>query len=329
MNIVLLDNHYLHWWGESILVINSEGYYQLDEIETFFVKHFEESTNVNNVKGKMCLEMCLKMEEVDKFIDIFLENYKNIFKYVENTNKEKIKISGKQNQYYPFDIQVSLTSLCNQFCAHCYKNAGRKGREISYGKLVKFLNDMSGKVPYLTLTGGNPLNYPNFKEIIKSFSKKYHIYVMTSGYNMNDEDFEVLKMVDEVKISIYSASYKKHDNFVNVIGSFNNIMENIEKLIKQNISVSISTLLAENNFNDIKELIELLINKHVSYINIGKIVRLGRAKNNKLFSIKQDKYVEFTKRLQKTFEGKIDLFLKEMEKYLHSHYFRLNVWLGH
>ena len=61
--------------------------------------------------------------------------------------------------------------MCNQKCIHCYKKAGEANEKIDYNELLNFLKYMEGKVPFLTLSGGDALMYPYIENILNIFWK--------------------------------------------------------------------------------------------------------------------------------------------------------------
>ena len=97
-----------------------------------------------------------------------------------------MNISGEKGKYFPFELHISLTNMCNQKCIHCYKKAGEVDEKIDYNELLNFLKYMEGKVPFLTLSGGDALMYPYIENILNIFGNTYQICVMTSGFDIKD-----------------------------------------------------------------------------------------------------------------------------------------------
>lgn len=160
--------------------------------------------------------------------------------------------------------------MCNQKCIHCYKKAGEANEKIDYNELLNFLKYMEGKVPFLTLSGGDALMYPNIENILNIFGNTYQICVMISGFDIKDSQVDALKKARRgVYMSVYSSKPEIHDKFVGVKNSYKKIIDNIEKLCSKKIHVGVSTLLTETNSDDIIELVSILDKMGINRISLG------------------------------------------------------------
>lgn len=264
-------------------------------------------------------ELMVTENEADAFVFRFMDNYSEIFEY-QGENGININISGEENKFYPFELHISLTSFCNHRCIHCYKNAGLNGRNIDYKAIARFLRFMSGKVPFLTLSGGDAMIYPQIKELIKEFGTSYQVCILSSGYEIKEDMIEVLKCVSRgIYVSIYSASSNIHDEFVGVKNSHSNIMKNIERLSEAGVSVGVTTILTEKNEDDIVNLVQILSEKEVKQISIGTISNLGRAKEHDLSSRNKEILFKRIEEIQNRFKDKVTIQRngeKECEKVL-------------
>lgn len=302
MYICKKRNAHIHWWGETIVIIGSNGYYKLSNLETFMVQKVMQNNNMTSVVYTISDELNVNIDETEKFVLKFINNYKEVFE-VNKFKQDNIGISGEKGKFYPIELHVSLTSMCNQKCIHCYKNAGVKNENIDHNKLVAFLKYMEGKVPFLTLSGGDALMYPYIEDILELFGGKYQICVMTSGYSITPSQICSLKRASRgVYISVYSSQPKVHNAFVKTQNSYERIFDNIRKLRSEDISVGISTLLKEENSNDITNLIESLIPMGVERVSLGTIFNLGRARDNNLQIPNSDRMYEQMRLIQEQYK---------------------------
>lgn len=319
MYIVLKNNAYIHWWGKEIILIYEKGYYKLNRLETYFVKKIMNDNYKEHILENLQKELEVTENEVEVFVLRFMDNYSEIFEY-QKENSLNINISGEENRFYPFELHVSLTSLCNHRCIHCYKNAGVNGKNIDYNAIVQFLRFMNGKVPFLTLSGGDALAYPQIKELMKEFGTSYQICILSSGYEIKEDMIEVLKGARRgIYVSIYSACPNIHDKFVGVENSYSSIMKNIKRLREADVSVGVTTLLTETNEDDIINLIQILSEIDVKQITIGTVSNLGRAKENGLSSTNKEILFNRIEGIQKRFKDKVFIQRngeKECEKVL-------------
>lgn len=284
MKIFKHANVDLHWWGKDILLIkNIENFYVLDEIEAFFVKQISKSNQIETVTKEMSLMLGVKASDIKEFIEIFMQNFSEYF-YFDNVESSdtKIHISGKEFFYYPLEIHASLTSHCPQKCKHCYKNADVDGKDIDIHDFFDFLDRMQGYVPYLYLSGGEPTLHPDFCKIMDKYADTYNICIATSGIGANKYLKDIQKAKRGMVLSIYSSHPNRHDEFVDLPGSYNQILQLISNTKEYNISVGVSTILTENNYEDIALLVEQLVSLDVNSITVGRMMEIGRAKSNKI-----------------------------------------------
>lgn len=172
MYICKKRNSYIHWWGETLVFISPTAYYKLSNLETFMVQKILQNNDITAIISIISDELKVNIDESEKFVLKFMDNYGDIFE-AKKTKNDDIYISGEKGKFFPIELHISLTSVCNQKCIHCYKNAGTMNENIDYSKLVAFLKYMEGKVPFLTLSGGDALMYPYIENILEQFGEIY------------------------------------------------------------------------------------------------------------------------------------------------------------
>ena len=232
---------------------------------------------INSISNELEVDTC----EAEEFVSIFLNNYDSIFEY-KKQNKA-MNISGEKGKYFPFELHISLTNMCNQKCIHCYKKAGEANEKIDYNELLNFLKYMEGKVPFLTLSG------------------------------IKDSQVDALKKARRgVYMSVYSSKPEIHDKFVGVKNSYKKIIDNIEKLCSKKIHVGVSTLLTETNSDDIIELVSILDKMGINRISLGLISNIGRAKEKGLSAKDKDKVIDNMKKIKEQFDDIV--VLQEVEE---------------
>ena len=311
MYIVKKKNTYIHWWGKIIVLISNDEYYKLNDLETYLVQKIMRNNNSINVINSISNELEVDTCEAEEFVSIFLNNYDSIFEY-KKQNKA-MNISGEKGKYFPFELHISLTNMCNQKCIHCYKKAGEANEKIDYNELLNFLKYMEGKVPFLTLSGGDALMYPYIENILNIFGNTYQICVMTSGFDIKDSQVDALKKARRsVYMSVYSSKPEIHDKFVGVKNSYKKIIDNIEKLCSKKIHVGVSTLLTETNSDDIIELVSILDKMGINRISLGLISNIGRAKEKGLSAKDKDKVIDNMKKIKEQFDDIV--VLQEVEE---------------
>ena len=283
MRIAKYNNIDLHWWGSDLLLIRNIGeYYIFEEEEAFFVEHLCKTNDVADLVYNITHELDVDSVTVENFINIFMENFADYFYFTHEEVSQMICISGKKLAYYPLEIHISLTNKCIQRCKHCYKSASSSGVYIDFNTLSAFLDRMNGYVPYLCLSGGEPTLHPDFSKIMDRYSSAYNICVLTSGVRIVPLLGVIAKAKRGMVVSIYSSIPKIHDEFAGYNGSYAEVMKSINAATAEDIPVGVTTLISRDNFDDIEDLVELMVQKGIKIITIGEITPIGRAKENNL-----------------------------------------------
>ena len=304
MYLHLKENVMLHWWGDSIvLVYRMTDWYYLSIEEVLFFSEAEKNNNIAEIK-KAIATMVGEKETSEEFVATIIYNFSDYF--FLSDDDEELNYSGKKGYYLPYELSISLTNRCPHSCVHCYKGAGpdeRNSVDISTIRLQAFLQKAMQYVPYISFTGGDSVCHHDIVPFIKTVSGSSHITILTSGYYLNNVVLSsIIEAHATVNVSVYSSNKKTHDSFVRLSGSFDHIMSNIDKCINNGVQVAVSTLLTNENLNDVKSLIEQMHERGVSCFSIGTISPVGRAKNGPIeWVVPKKQYVSYINDLKKSF----------------------------
>lgn len=246
----------------------------------------------------------------DKYADISLKT--------KRAHLEQVK--GYVNSLY---IQPNLNSLfiemtlgCNEHCIHCGSNCGniKMKDQLTDQEILNFLKDLKTKVnklPFLNITGGEPLIRPNFIELMHQITELGYLWGMTSNGILIDEDMvEKLRYAGMRTVSIsIDGLEKSHDWFRNTPGAYKKSIKAIKLLVDAKFdNVMTTTVIHKQNIHELEE-----IHKEISKlgINIWRIINIepiGRAKENKeLLLNKEDykrllDYIKLTRETEDKFE---------------------------
>ena len=151
-------------------------------------------------------------------------------------------------------FQIELTSKCNERCVHCYIPHKFKLHNITdelYYSTLEQLSKMG--VLSVTLSGGEPMMHPKFKEYLRE-AKKYDFYVnILSNLTLLDNDtVEIMKEgnVSSVQVSLYSMIPEHHDAITKLPGSFEKTKAAILKLIENDLPLHVSCPTMKGNKDD-------------------------------------------------------------------------------
>lgn len=174
---------------------------------------------------------------------------------------------------------IHLTDKCNLRCKYCYENKKEKDIDFEYIKnLVDYEIAQKNKYSIISFYGGEPLlrkeiiketiNYINSK---KSKTKFY--YSMTTNGTLIDDEF-IKYMKDNNFLNIgYSIDGNRKSQDLNRItangtSSFDIVLENAKKILKEFKNVVAMVVVTKNNIEYLDENVEFLIDVGFKNLNL-------------------------------------------------------------
>ena len=231
----------------------------INDVEEFFEILVEDGYAVKGKDYEDCIKNNIGFDYSNIKQITIEENYtpKNIRS--ENDTQDVLDNYFKTHPYLS-NFQIELTSKCNERCIHCYIPHKYKIDNIDcnlYYSVLDQLKEMGALG--LTLSGGEPMVHPNFKEFLKAAKERdFYVHVLTNLTLLDDEIIEIMKSgnVCGVQVSLYSMSPEHHDAITTIKGSFEKTKNAILKLIENNIPVQISCPVMKVNKDDVCEVIK-------------------------------------------------------------------------
>lgn len=186
----------------------------------------------------------------------------------------------------PLIAQLAVIFTCNLTCVHCYTSSTAEQRPdtLTFDEIVGVIDDAAANEVFdLSLTGGEALLRKDIFEIIE-YAKQYPLFV-----NLNSNGTPVTPRVaqqlyaaglDQVRVSIDSATADVHDAFRGRTGAFKATLRGIDRLLAAGLRTEIhATLSAEagDQQSDVDALIQLARDIGVARISFGAVNSVGRA----------------------------------------------------
>ncbi len=192
-----------------------------------------------------------------------------------------------------------LTTRCNLNCPHCYASQDRNPQDrnrVFPKNPVSSVSPVSCDLPssavfrlideiarnggqFITLSGGEPLLHPEFKQIVKHASSKTGIQILTNGTLINREwaDFFSGKNIS-VQISIDGSEKEIHDA-VRGRGSFDKAVRAVKYLQEAGLGerLSLCTTIMKQNLHDLQKIISLTEKLGVRKLRFLPLRRVGTA----------------------------------------------------
>ncbi|MDP2938721.1 MAG: radical SAM protein [Candidatus Omnitrophota bacterium] len=211
-------------------------------------------------------------------------------------NKVKIKDNGISNGVNltnsinfqdlkaPLFIAWQINAECNLGCLHCCEEAGGSmPDEMNKEEIFRFLQQVVDlNIPYVALSGGEPLLHSCFFEICE-FIRKHNISlkVETNGEFINEERAKKIAQLRfrSVQVSLDGATASTHER-LRLRGNWNKAISACQLLIREGVNTEIVFVPTKFNIHEITNLIDLAYSLGVLGVYTGKIMRIGRAAQN-------------------------------------------------
>ena len=238
--------------------------------------------NYNNLKHNKFSEMNQEDIKMLKDSDYLIED--------DEDELKEYKYLYLKNQYniQSLVITVAPTMNCNFSCPYCFekREINLMNKEVQ-DSLIKYIYKKIklNKIKKLVITwyGGEPLMAKDIindistkiLKIIKENNIEYYSNIITNGYLIDDETVLNFKknLISSAQITI-DGPPKIHNQrriLHNKKPTFEKIIDNVKKLIKNNIEVFIRVNVDETNYMYIFDLLKILKENYLEkcYISLG------------------------------------------------------------
>ena len=154
--------------------------------------------------------------------------------------------------------------MCNMQCPYCYR-VGESLGNVSFTNAKKYIEKLCGLgCKTISITGGEPLLNPNWKEII-SFcqSKGLTTILSTNGLVLDLED-PALNNIKVLSIPLDHPNRLNNDE-IRTLGHYDKIVDIIKKYINGNYNfiLKINTVVTPDNYKSLKSFLSILDDKKI------------------------------------------------------------------
>lgn len=188
-------------------------------------------------------------------------------------------------------VHLSLSSHCNLHCKYCYaaERVESKYPPLTvdeYSKIIDDLCTFSGNITF-TITGGEPLLNPNWKDIAAHIKqRKCELFLLSNGLLINDKNIDFIKRhCDLVTLSIDGPTAATHS--LTRGDNFHDVMRAVDLLEKNDVDYTLSMTVTRLNIDQV----EPMANKFGSRLNFAPLFPVSDIANDEL-SITGEQYYE-------------------------------------
>jgi MoaA/NifB/PqqE/SkfB family radical SAM enzyme len=193
-------------------------------------------------------------------------------------------------EYLTFDkIIVEVTTRCNLDCPVCYRNKDQV-KDTPFEALEKVAAKYSRKI--ISLCGGEPTVREDLPAIIRLFSRKNRVFLVTNGLRLAEKDY--LDSLKKQGLSNISFSFNGFsDNVyerINGARLLEQKLKALENIKKNKINTIISVLMVRGvNENQLKGILEYCLTNSgfIKELRIRSMAEVGRYLATKKFSIQE------------------------------------------
>lgn len=169
---------------------------------------------------------------------------------------------------YPVYYYLELTPSCNNLCPGCGNVFFGEGTRqhlpspLPPAAWQDILLQLQPHARRLRITGGEPTMHPEFENIVLWIGELGIPFVLFTNGRWQDADglLALLGKAPQFQgflVSLHGATPKAHETFSGVSGSFQETVSNIQQAVSKEFSVSISTIITHQNYQQIAEIVQL------------------------------------------------------------------------
>ena len=125
-----------------------------------------------------------------------------------NKLKDFSKNAFLEDKDYPKRYCYVLTNLCNLACNFCFQDRKKQNGAMTGDDWIKLTNELPDG-SRVTLTGGEPVVFKDFKRVFDHVAKKFECNMITNGILLNEELIDFLLTYKKFKVLSISIDNKK------------------------------------------------------------------------------------------------------------------------
>lgn len=166
----------------------------------------------------------------------------------------------------PINATIELTPTCNFRCDMCYirmekSQAEKRGGLRSIEEWLHIANQLQeiGTL-FILLTGGEPLLYPDFKELyIRLKEKGFILTINTNATLIDDETVRLFQRLKprRVNVSLYGVTNGTYLNLCHATNGFDRCLEGLKRLKEYGIDTKLNLTLTRQNIKEHRQMLEL------------------------------------------------------------------------
>lgn len=179
-------------------------------------------------------------------------------------------------------VDIKTGFVCNNNCRFCAQADNKPSGNRSFEDIKKDLEDSRKRCTGVVLTGGEVTIRNDFFEIIKLTKNLGYeiIQVQTNGRMFSSSAFcktAISLGVTEVGPALHGYFEEQHDYLTRAPGSFRQTVQGIKNLKSLGMPVLTNTVVVKQNYKDLPQIAELLVELDVDQFQFAFVHPMGNA----------------------------------------------------
>ncbi|MEE8401796.1 MAG: radical SAM protein [Candidatus Hydrothermarchaeaceae archaeon] len=198
----------------------------------------------------------------------------------------------------------NMSRRCNLRCMHCYIKSEDKDYtgELTTEEAKEFIDDLAEHdIPVLLFSGGEPLLRKDFYELAKYASDSgIRAVVSTNGTLITKDAAKKMKEagIEYVGISL-DGGPETHNKFRGQPNAFEKAIEGIKNAMDEGLRAGVRFTLNQLNFNDLDEVIDIVVKEGIPRFCMYHLVYAGRGKEIENLDVTKEQSREVIEKLMK------------------------------
>jgi len=192
------------------------------------------------------------------------------------------------------ELSVELTKTCPLNCVYCSSEADKEKKEnLDLTRLKEIIVSVKKihRIKKISLSGGDPVVYPNFFDVIDFLkAMKFKIIIFSSGtvFDQNNhiaavpreylQKISINKKNPEIHLNIQGYNKDSVENINRVPGSYDCIMQTISNIKEEKMFLGANVVPFQKNFRDLEKIYDFCVDNNFDQINFLRFVPQGRGK---------------------------------------------------
>jgi len=178
-------------------------------------------------------------------------------------------------------LDLYLTNACNLRCKYCFNLDREDAPQIPLDD-VRAILDAAYKRHnrYVSITGGEPFLYKQIFDVVDfAHDLGYWINILSHGGLLDAEKVARLRRYWRlrIRISLDGPDRNTHD-FLRGEGTFDNVMDKIDLLVRAGINVGVGVTVSEHNVAAMEDIVNLCLAKRIAFVRFSPVARVKKGK---------------------------------------------------